>query len=179
MRVLLLAFAVTSLVARASAQSDSPTYWLLQQNDGNTWCGYRDSTAYMADAARLQPEATVKAVYASGRLVEVTDVVEAESGDWMVIDQYTPSDTGVRLLRRYRFTQADREIDKETVIRHGQAQPFRIVDVTTLARKKAPLDTTYIDFPEVPVERNLSTTPYVVVIDQMRKSSLQRICRKF
>jgi hypothetical protein len=56
----------------------------------------------------------------SGKLTEVTDQVEPESGDWIVIDKYTPSNNEVHLRRANLLTQENLEVIQSAVIRAGK-----------------------------------------------------------
>jgi hypothetical protein len=92
-----LVFAAVS--SSASAQASSKSYWFLSKDDGRTWCGYSDMTEFESEADNLKPNESARVTYSSGKLTELTYQVESESGDWIVIDTYTPLHNEM-LLRR-------------------------------------------------------------------------------
>ena len=172
--VLILAALSCGVSARAAAQS----YWLLAQDDGRTWCGYRDSTAFKSLADSLQPLESARITYSSDKLIELTYQVAAESGDWIVIDTYTPSGTAILLRRANQWAQSNLQVIEDATIRNGKAGPFRIVRATTLEGKKAEAaDTADIDFPSVPIWTNLSAIPFMTVVAEMRSRSIATLCK--
>jgi len=163
-------------VLSCGAQILSRSYWLMLMDDGRTWCGYSEEAEFKSEADKLKPTETARITYSPDRLLELTYQVEPESGDWIVIDKYTPSGDEILLRRASLLTQSNLQVIQDTTIRQGKAEPFRIVNITTLDGKKA--ETSDIDFPSVPVRTNLSSTPFVALAAEMRSRSLATLCKK-
>jgi len=139
--------------------------------------GYADMSVFTADAKEQNPDEVVRATYSSGKLVELTDQVEPESGDWLVVDEYTSSDSGLTLRRTNLFAQSGLKIVEETSIQGGKAEPFHVLSTTTVDGKQA--EAPNVDMPDVPVMTSLSGTPFLAVISQMRKQSASKLCKAF
>ncbi len=177
-----LAFAAVSACASAqtssgaSPETSSASYWLLLKGDGRTWCGYRDSAEFKPAAASQKPSESARVTYSSDRLTELTYQIEPESGDWIVVDKYTLTDSAVFLRRANLLAQQNLEIIQQTTIRGGKAEPLRKVSVTTLDGKQA--EASNIDFPDVPVRTNLTEMPLMRVVAEMRTRGISRLCMK-
>jgi len=162
-------------VACSAAQPASESFNLLLKGDGHTWCAYKDPADFKADAASLKPTDSARITYQAGTLAELTYQVEAESGDWIVIDKYTPSNGDILLRRANLMAQQNLQIIQETTVHDGKAGPFRVVSVTTLDGKKAELSN--VDFPGVPVKTDLLSQPFVQVVADMRTRTLTKLCK--
>jgi hypothetical protein len=158
-----------------AGQTISESYSVLLKSDGHTWCAYKDSEEFKSEAAAVKPTESARVSYLSSKLTELTYQIEAESGDWIVIDKYTPSDVDVLLRRANLLVQENLQIIQETVIHGGKADAFHLVSVTTLDGKKAELPAN-IDFPSVPVKSDLLATPFMRVISEMRRRSAGKLC---
>ena len=179
----MLAYGVAALVLTVlslgtSAQVASKSYWLLLKQDGHTWCGYTDMNEFMSDAEKMRPkpEESAKVTYASDKLIEVLDQVTPQSGDWVVIDKYTPSNDQLILQRANSLAQDNLRIIEETSIRGGRVEPFHVLSTTTLDGKKAEASSN-VDLPSVPVITDLSGTPFLAVVAEMRRQSISKFCR--
>jgi hypothetical protein len=176
--VILLALAIVS--SAVGAQTVSKTYWLLEKDADGSWCGYTKQSEFKIDVAKLQPSETVRVTYSSGRLAEVTVQIEAESGDWVTVDQYTPSGNEILLRRANLLVQPSLEVIQATTIRGGKRQPFHIVQVQTLDGKKAQAPSNlgdYLPTPSVPVITDLSRTPFMRIVLEMRRRSVDKLCK--
>jgi len=162
-------------VACSAAQPASESFNLLLKGDGHTWCAYKDSADFKADAAILKPTDSARIAYQASTIVELTYQVEAESGDWIVVDQYTPSNTDILLRRANLLSQENLQIIQETKIHDGKASAFNVVSVTTLNGKKAELSN--VDFPAVPVKTDLLKQPFVRVVTEMRSRGVAKLCK--
>lgn len=161
---------------RAAAQTPPESYSLFVKDDGRTWCAYKDAAEFTSEVVRLKPTESAAITYSSDKLVELTYQVEAESGDWIVIDKYTASNGEVHLRRANLLTQQNLQIIQETVIHGSHADPFHLVRVTTLDGQKAQLSTT--DFPTVPVRTNLPAIAFVKMVAEMRSLSIGKLCKR-
>lgn len=175
MRLMASMFALAALPCAISAQTASRTYWVISQQD-DTWCGYTNEAEFKSIVDTNPPLESARLTYASHKLKEVTDQTNAESGDWIVIDKYTLSDTAIHLRRANVFVQQQVEVVQDAMIRHGKASPFRIVNVASTDPKRE-ADTVALDYPDMPVVTDLYATPYVAIADEMRTRSLTRLCR--
>jgi hypothetical protein len=167
---------LVGIAASGVAQSLPEPYSLLLRDDGR-WCAYKDSEEFKSEAANLKPTETARVTYLSGKLIELTYQIEAESGDWIVVDKYTPSNADVVLRRANLMAQENLQVIQETQIHGAMADPFHIVSVATLDGKKAELPPN-VDFPAVPIRTNLLAAPFVKVVSEMRSRSLGRLCQK-
>ena len=176
-RTMTMAFLVW-LAACSNAQtvSVSESYSLLLKDDRQTWCAYSDEANFQAEVTNLKPIESARITYTADLLVELTYQVEAESGDWIVVDKYTPTDVGSVLRRANLLAQDNLQVIQEGVISGGIVGPFRVVSVSTLDGQKAEL--TNVDFPEVAVKTDLSATPFIQIVSEMRDRSLGKLCKK-
>lgn len=153
----------------------SESYSLLLKDDGQTWCAYSNKAEFQAEATNLKPTESARITYFAGKLTELTYQVEAESGDWIVVDKYTLMDIGTVLRRENLLAQENLQVIQEAVIRGDIVGSFRVVSVSTLDGKKTELSN--VDFPEVAVKANLSATPFIRVVGEMRDRSLGKLCK--
>jgi hypothetical protein len=167
----------TALVFNVSsaAQPESESFNVLLKDDGHTWCAYENQDEFKADAAALKPTENVRITYQASAITELTHQVGAESGDWIVIDTYTPSNGDLLLKRANRMVQPNLQITQEAAIHDGKAGAFRVVDVTTLDGKKAELSN--VDFPPVPQITDLVVQPFVRVVTEMRTRAVAKLCK--
>jgi hypothetical protein len=173
------ALGLTVLSSTGSAQVPSKSYWLLLKQDGHTWCGYTNMDEFTSDVGKMRPkpEESAKITYASDKLIEAINQVEPQSGDWVVIDKYTPAKDQLVLRRTNLLTQDSLQIIEETFIRGGRAEPFQVLSTTTLDGEKA--ESSGVDLPSVPVKTDLSGTPFLAVVVEMRKQSISKLCKAF
>ena len=172
----LLAVILLAGAAACSAAQPAPeSYSALLKDDGHTWCVYKDPAEFKSAAATLKPTESARVDYESGRLADLTYQVEAESGDWIVVDKYTPSKGDILLRRANLLAQENLQVIQEAAIHGGKAGDLHVVSVTTLEGKKAELSN--VDFPAVPVKTSLSTLPFVQLIAEMRSRSAGKLCK--
>lgn len=162
------------------AGDSSQTFWLLEKGDWHTWCGYASLDDFKTQAERLRPTDTIRITYSSNRLSELTYQVNSESGDWIVIDRYTPLDDQLRLKRANLLVQPKLEVIQETTITSGKAQPFRVVRVKSLGQKGpgAKVDISKLDYPSVKFISNISAAPFMKIVAEMRKQKISTLCEK-
>jgi hypothetical protein len=178
MRLALAIGALMALSCGAYAQVASTSYWLLLKDNGHTWCGYADTAEFRSDVKNLKPLESARVTFSSDKLMEVTYQLSAESGDWVVVDKYTPSNDRL-VLRRANLLQQPPgfEIIEETSIHGGKVEPFHVVSTTTLDGKT--VDASNADIPAVSVVTNLSEAPFVAVVTEMRRRSVSKLCKTF
>lgn len=176
MRLIALILTLAVLLDGASAETASQSYWVLAKDDGRTWCGYTEETEFKSEADKLKPVEVVRMTYSSDTLMELTYQVEPENADWIVIDKYTPSGAEILLRRANLLIQRQLQVIQDTTIRQGKAEPFRLVSIKTFDGENT--DASNIDFPSVPVRTNLTATPFVAVVAEMRSRSLTTLCKK-
>jgi hypothetical protein len=167
---------MAGVAACSVAQSGSVSYSVLLKNDGHTWCAYKDSAAFQSEAAAEKPIASARVTYLSNKMTELTYQVEAESGDWIVIDKYTIRNEDVVLQRANLMAQENLQVIQEVAIQGEKVGAFRVVSVTTLDGKKVELPS--IDLPSVPVETNLLTLPFVQAVAEIRNRSIGKLCKR-
>lgn len=177
MRLVVAVLAAAAMSSSVSAQTSARSYWLLSKDDGHVWCGYSDSQEFKSEADKLKPTESARVTYSSGKLTELTYQVEPESGDWIVVDKYTPSDNDLLLRRANLLAQQNLQVIQSVVIRGGKAGPLHVVSVSTLQGEKAEAPSN-IDFPDVPVRTSLSSVPFMTVVAEMRSRSMPKLCKK-
>lgn len=175
MRMLIAVAASLCSVACSAAQPTSESFNVLLKDDGHTWCAFKNQDEFKADAAALKPTDSVRITYQGNALTELTYQVEAESGDWIVIDKYTPSNGDLLLRRANLMAQENLQIIQEATIHDGKAGAFHVVNVTTLDGKKAELSN--VEFPAVPVKTDLLGQPFVRVVSEMRTEAVAKLCK--
>ena len=174
MRLIACAFALAAMPCALSAQSSSHTYWAMLRDD-STWCGYVNEAKFKSIVNKTPPLESAKVTYVSDTLREVTYQAQGESGDWIVIDRYTLTDTGTVLRRANVFVGQQVKVVQEATIRNGRAGPFRVTDVASLdPRQEA--DTVGLDYYGLPVVTDLNAAPYMTVVTAIRRGSLVWVC---
>jgi hypothetical protein len=177
MKFLAAVLVLAAVFSSASAQTGSKSYWLLSSDGGHIWCGYSDTTEFRLEADKMKPTYSARVTFSSDKLTELTYQVEPESGDWVVVDKYTPSGDEVLLRRANRLTQENLEVIQSAVIRGGKAEPLRVVSITTLDGGKAE-GARSIDFPDVPVKTSLTRIRFLTVVAEMQSRSISKVCKK-
>lgn len=162
--------------ARAAAP-ESGSYSVLLREDGQTWCAFRDAATFQAEVEKLKPTDSARVTFSAEKLTELTYQIEAESGDWIVVDQYTPQDGSTDLRRANLLAQDNRQVIQEATIRGGKADPFRLISVSTLDGKKAE-PSPNADLPDVPVQTSLDAFPFVRLVVELRNQSVGQLCKK-
>ena len=160
-----------------AAASESGSIFVLLREDGQTWCAYKYAAAFQAEVERAKPTDSARVTFSADKLTELAYQIEAESGDWVVVDKYTPKDGVVVLRRATLLAQENLQVIQEATIRGGKAGPFRLMSVGTLDGKSAELSPN-ADLPDVPVQTNLDAVPFVRLVVELRRQSAGQICKK-
>ena len=124
----------------------------------------------------LAPTESARVTYASKELVEVTYQATPESGDWIVVDRYTPSKTQTLLRRATLLSQRRLEVIQETTIVGSTVAQFRIVSLSTLDGEQTTASD--LDLPEVTVRAKLPSFPFMDLVKEMQDQSITQICRR-
>lgn len=175
MRMLIAVVVALGSVACSAAQPTSESFNVLLKDDGHTWCAYKYQDQFKADAAALKPTDSVRITYQASSLTELTYQIEAESGDWIVIDKYTSSNGDVFLKRANLLAQENLQVIQVATIHDGKAGALQVVSVTTLDGRKAELSN--VDLPAVPVKTALVDQPFVRVVVEMRSQAVAKLCK--
>ena len=164
----------TAMAVRAA---DTETvYWLLAQEDGQSWCGFSDPEAFRRAIAIQKRSENAEATYYAGDVVDLTHQVSADNGDWVVIEKYAYAGGKLTLRRTNLLVLQNLEVIQETTIRGSTAEPFRIVSAATLDGKKATGENAA--YPEVPVRTSLKDFAFLNVSKKMDASSTSVLCEK-
>lgn len=175
MRMLIAVVIALGSVACSAAQPAPESFNILLKDDGHTWCAYKSEAEFKADAAALRPTESARITYRGNALTELTYQVDAESGDWVVVDKYTPANGDLLLRRANLLAQENLQIIQEATIHDGKVGTFRVVNVTTLDGKKAEMSN--VDFPDVPVNTDLLGQSFVRVVTEMRSRAVAKLCK--
>jgi hypothetical protein len=163
---------------KAPTTSAPESYSVLLKEKDQMWCAYRNQAEFQAEAEELNPTENANVTFSAGKPSAITHVVAAESGDWVVIDTYTPRDSEVTLRRENRLMQGEGvEVTQEAAIREGRSGPFQLVTVTTLDGKKVDLPPN-LDYPPVSPLTDLPAANFVRVVSELRGGSLGKLCKK-
>jgi len=174
---LILAILFVEASACCAAQSiPEVSYYAMLKGDGHTWCAYKDSDEFKAEAAAVKPSETARVSFVSSKLTDLTYQIEAESGDWIVIDKYTPSNMDVLVRRANLLAQENLQIIQQAVIHGGIADAFHLVNVTTLDGKKTELPPK-TDFPNIPVKTDLLALPFMGLVNDLQQQTIKKLCK--
>lgn len=174
--------AIVLMTSTSRAQSPSSTYWLLFDESERAWCGYSDESEFQALAANLKPLESARVVFTSGKPTEVTYQLNAESGDWLLLDRYSFGPQQATLKRTTAYTQSGIRVVQEGRIRKGGETRLSVASVTNLrdttAGSTASLkDLGYpLDYLNLPVKESPSQFPFMAIADSMVKNSLSALC---
>jgi len=168
---------LTLLASIASAQGISRAYWLLA-GQAHEWCGYTDPSVFQGALIKQKPAESAIVTYTLGRLTEVIHQVQPQGADWSVVDKYTPASGGGLLLQRTSYLMRQNlQVVQSALIRAGRAAPaLRVVAVNTLQGQKTA--TAVPPLPNVPIISDPATTPFMLVVTEMRHESVPTLCRK-
>ncbi len=175
-KILLSAFLLVCAAVDSRASDTETVYWLLAQEDGQSWCGYSNITAFKKAVEGQKRSENAEVTYFSGEVIDLTHQVSADNGDWVVIDKYAYAGGRLTLRRTSLLVLQDLEVIQETTIRGSTAAPFRIVSAATLDGKKASGENA--DYPPVAVQTNLKDFPFLKVSKKMDASSTPVLCEK-
>jgi hypothetical protein len=150
------------------------TYFLLRENNGNTWCAYTH-----------RPEVPAAQVTYSSAAVQEIRITCLHGTAWEVFDRYEPSGSDW-LLRRVTILNLRKQnrhlkVVRVTTIHKGKAEPFRVVSAFDNARPYA--DSTQqpnlsnVNLSPVPVSTNPSGETFMKVVSEMRREHLDELCR--
>jgi len=163
---LVLVLSMGSLVQCASSsQSANERLYLLEAaSGGQQWCIYRNEIEWDKDVQRQHAMVVATVEYVSGRLVAVHVTEQAETGDWIVYDNYTVGSDGQpqSLHRTVNTLPGERREERVFKIHRGRA--------TERSRATRGLDTdtpllggeTWL--PDVPVVTNIQAFPFAALI---------------
>jgi hypothetical protein len=157
------------------SQTSSSTYWFASGPKRLVWCGFTNEAAFKAAAERQNPTESARISISAGALKELTYQVQPESGDWIVIDKYSPTKGGMVLKRANLLAQENLQIIQQARIVGGSAQPFKTENVTTLDGKPAKVGG-QIDYPVVPIRTNASQFPFMKLVSALTRSA--KVCLK-
>ena len=163
--------------AQAANALPSDIYSALLKDDGHTWCVYKNLADYQADANKQKLLETASLTYSSNRLAELSYKIEAESGDWIVIDKYTPFENGADLRRINLLAQANLNVIQETVIHGAKSDAFKLISVSTQDEMDAELRPDVV-LPEVPVKTNVLEFPFAQLVVEMRTQPIEKLCKR-
>jgi hypothetical protein len=171
------ALPTSSVPALASVPTPegTETYWAFLAKDQQTWCAYSKRSNFEARAESEKPTESARLAFTANKLSELTYQIEAESGDWVLVDHYTLNDRGAVLRRASLLVQANLQVIQESTIRGKSVEPFRVITVTTLRGETAELSPN-VDLPEVPVSVDFVAMAPVKVVEQMRRRAIDELC---
>ena len=169
--------ALCALAPAAGAQGNAITYGLLLRNGSQTWCGYTGPDQFQAAVLKEKPRESAIVTYSLGRPTQITHQVQAPSGDWTIVDRYTPAGSGFTLQRTDYLSTQNLQVVQSADVAHGVAGPLRIVGVTTpQGQKTAP--PANLQLPGVPVITDMKRAPFMLVITAMRHESVPTLCTR-
>lgn len=174
----LVAMSMMGLVACSNAQTAPvlESYSAFSKDEGRIWCAYRSAAESQAEVARHRSTESARVTYSANMLLEFTYQIEAESGDWVVVDKYTLTNGGAVLRRANLLAQENLQVIQETFIHGDEVDPFHVVSVSTLDGKMADLPPN-TDFPEISVGTNILAIHFIQIVGEMRSRSLERLCK--
>jgi hypothetical protein len=160
----------------------STQYWGWSSADGTIWCGYADKaeydSAYLAQAELRSVGGSAMVIYTSGRLAEIRYEFAPASGDWVVIDSYTPSGEDLHLKRTNVLGFEGIRVIQEATTRGGRLEPLQVTSVTSLDGGPTDADAAKEWFPHVPVRARLDRMPFLAVAAEMHDKSVRQVCKR-
>jgi hypothetical protein len=175
MMLLILTLGMVSCFG-AQKNNEPETYFLLLRNEDFSWCGYANFDEFQYYVSSYKPLESAVVKFDENKIVEIIYQVDAESGDWVVIDKYIPSSDGAVLRRENLFSQENLRVVQEVVIHQGVVGQFHVIEVTKLDGNAVELPV--VDFPEVAVTANFEELPFMHVINDMRNNSIVTLCKE-
>lgn len=165
------------LASVASAQGNVIAYGVLLRNGTQTWCGYTGPDQFQAAVIKEKPRESAVVTYSLGRPTQITHQLQAPSGDWTIVDRYTPAGGGFMLQRTDYLSTQNLQVVQSADVAHGVAGPLRIVGVTgAQGQKTAP--PANLQLPSVPVITDMKRAPFMLVITAMRHESVPTLCTR-
>ena len=141
------------------------TRFLLQHPETQTWSVYGNEKEWRTavDSTAAQEVGTV--TYTKGRISQVVLTVAAESGDWIVIDNYSvaPSGAFVSLSRTIKIQAADLKV--EHVYKYPNGQPMLRTQVSRSLKTGRRVRASDEWLPEIPVVSHFRAFPFARLLD--------------
>ena len=178
MKLVLAMMLAAELSAGVQRHKSSESYSMFLKSDNRTWCGFANVIAFRAATDKAKPTDSARVTYSSGKLTELTYQIEADSGDWIVIDKYTPDINKLSLRRAVLYFQDNVSVVEDAIIIPGIKPEFHIVEVTTLDGKLTTVKPD-LDYPDVEPKSSLSEFPFIELARLIRSRSAKMVCRMF
>jgi hypothetical protein len=106
--------------------------------------------------------------YQGDSLTHLTYQLNAESGDWILIDELTRAGDELNVRRTTLFAEGGYKVIHEGVIHADKAGPLRFVSITRADGKPAkPTDVDDVNYPNLPVHAP-GEMPFVAIMAEMR-----------
>ena len=167
---------VVVFISGSITQTPPHSYWFLFKEANRTWCGYGDEKVFQELADQLKPVESARVVYTNGDAREITYQVQAESGDWVVIDKYSFLLQRATLRRATVFAQSGIQVIQEGSIVKGGRHHLSLVSAEYPNGTKASINN--LDFPAVAIVDGPSQFPFMTLADSMTKTSLRMLCSR-
>jgi hypothetical protein len=156
-------------------------YYLLFSETAHSWCGYTEEDRFKTDVANVSPFETTRISYRNGDMVEFTYQLSAESGDWVVVDTYTPRAADLAVKRANLLSQQQVTIIQEGFVKGGRIGNLRDVETTSFDGKSLALEKKIrdgMDLPRVPVLTDLTKTLQVTLVSEMQRRATDFLCER-
>jgi hypothetical protein len=166
---------VLALISSASvAQTASTSYSFLFDDNKNIWCGYTNEREFQEISRQIQPLESAHVIYKAETLFKITYQVQPESGDWIMIDQYSILPKQISLRRAFVFAHSGVQVVKEGRIIKGRPNRLSLVIASNPDGSRASVKN--IDFPPVAVNDDPSEFIFIKIAESMKNKSLQTLC---
>jgi hypothetical protein len=176
MNCLKIAIALILMSSTAIAQPLTKAYFFMFDENKNSWCGYTNEVKFQELSGKIQPLESARILYKAEVISEITYQVQPESGDWIVIDKYTLSQSGTNLRRAIVFAQSGALVIKEGQIAKGGRNHLSLISATKSDGSKVNIKN--LDFPPMAVQDDLSKFTFMKVAQSMKNRSLQTLCQQ-
>lgn len=147
-----------------------------------TWCGYKDATEFRTEVENQEPLETAVISLKGGKIANYTHQTNAESGDWLIVDRYTPKRNHTLVRRTIFLSENKITIIKEATIKNHVVSPLRLLSVTRLNDKSTQkilnIDPT-LDVPDVQIQLNIDNTPAMRLGSYLVAHSNPHLCDTF
>ena len=167
--------------ASRGAVAAESKFYLLRDDKGPVpqWCGFRSRTTFDAANQTAQPSQVATLFFSGSALSKIQEVVEAESGDYIVYDDYLFGAGGTlrRLERQTNTFHGDAMILEVYDIGDGKARRRSTV-IRDLKTKKPVPKSRDVWFAELPVRTELKRFPYFALLENSPMPEKDKICVK-
>lgn len=171
----IIEFVAAGLLSSATPGQVSPrSFWFLFDENKRSWCAYADEPFFQEQAEKEKPLESARVSFVAGVPSVITYQVQPESGDWIIIDNYSFSSRSIEVKRATIYAQTGIQVIQEGRIRGGVLNKLRLISVKSV--DGTPTTLKGIDHPTIAVKTSISQFPFLPLAQTLVKTAAPVLC---